>query len=119
MTVIMAVPGRLALIVPCESTETIFGLLVRHLSCLSVALFGVMLTFKCDEFLARINTLSSPKLTPVTLTIGEVTVTLILAVCPPSFVRTVIVAVPGLWAVTLPFELTVATVKLFELHVTF
>jgi hypothetical protein len=48
----------------------------------------------------------------------DITVTVQVAVCPPSLVVTVIVAVPGDTAVTLPFPSTVATDPFDDDHVT-
>ena len=45
---------------------------------------------------------------------GALTVTVQVAVLPPSFVVTVITAVPAFFAVTTPVEETDATFKLFE-----
>ena len=58
------------------------------------------------------------RLTPVTDTLAAVTVTVHVAVLPPSFVLTVIVAVPAALAVTTPEEDTVATDVLLEVQVT-
>ena len=58
------------------------------------------------------------RLTPVTETFAAVTVTLHVAVFPPSLVFTVIVAVPTAFAVTTPEEDTVATDALLEDQVT-
>ena len=58
------------------------------------------------------------KLTPVTATVGFFTVTLHVAVFDPSFVVTVIVALPAATPFTVPFASTVATFVLLLFHVT-
>ena len=54
------------------------------------------------------------RLTPVT---GAVTVTALVAVLPPSWVETVIVALPAATAATTPLLFTVATPELLLDHV--
>ena len=58
------------------------------------------------------------KLTPVTETVLALTVTIHVAVFPPSLVFTVIIAVPAAFAVTTPEDDTVATDVLLDDQVT-
>ena len=55
---------------------------------------------------------------PVTATVAAKTVTEQVAVFCPSTVVTVIVAFPGALAFITPFEVTVATAALVDVHVT-
>ena len=57
--------------------------------------------------------------TPVTATVDVLTVTLLVAVFPPSTVVAVIVVVPAAIAVTNPLLFTVATAALLEVQLTF
>ena len=68
---------------------------------------------------SAMSSATSPQSGPVGRGGTPVTVTRQIAVMPPSAVVTVMVAVPGATAVTLPLPSTVATDKLSLLHVTF
>ena len=118
VAVIVAVPAEIALTVPYESTYAMVASELLQLTVLSVALEGVTVAVRVwvwptlrvvdDEF----------KLIPATGITFAVTVTVQVAVLAPSFVLTVIVALPADLAVTTPEEETVATVVLLEVQVT-
>ena len=68
-------------------------------------------------FPSPIVSLEEARSTPVTLMVGTLTVTLHVALCPPSAVVAVIVAVPTETALTTPPS-TVATLELLVVHTT-
>ena len=112
----VAVPGPTAVTFPLESTVATDVLEDFHVTALLLALPGLTVTVKVSLPPTFMLVLVLLKVIPVT---GWVTVTLQLALLPlPSFAVTVIVAVPGPTAVTLPFESTAATDVLEDFHVT-
>ena len=118
LTVIVAVPAAFAVTTPEEETVATDALLEDQVTDLSVAFEGVIVADKVwvSPTVMVIDVLF--KLTPVTDTFAAVTVTVQVAVLPPSLVFTVIVAVPAAFAVTTPEEETVATEVLLEDQVT-
>ena len=118
LTVIIAEPTAFAVTVPLEETVATEVLFEAQDTDLLVALDGVTVA---------VNVWVSPtvivievllRLTPVTETVALETVTEHVAFLAPSFVVTVIVAVPAAFAVTTPEEETVATEDLFDDQVT-
>ena len=118
MTVIVAEPAAFAVTTPEEETVTTEVLLDDHVTDLSVAFDGVTVAVKVCVSPTVIDNDVLFRLTPVTDTVAAFTVTAHVAVLAPSFVVTVIVAVPAAFAVTTPLEDTVATVVLLDFHVT-
>ena len=116
VTVIVAFPMALAVTFPFESTDATEELLLDQVISGVVALLGLTVAVNVwlEPFFKLKDVLFS--VTPVT---GTVTVTEHVAVLLPSFVLTVIVAVPDATAVTFPEELTVATLVLLLLQLTF
>jgi hypothetical protein len=116
VAVMVAFPAATPVTTPFATVATAVLLLV-HVTALLVALEGETVAVKVDfASLARVRLVLS-RLTPVTVT-AALTVTEQVAVWPPSFVVTVIVALPALTAVTVPFE-TLATEVLLLFHVIF
>ena len=108
LTVMVAVPGLPARISPL-STATTGGSLDVQVTLLSVAFAGVTVAVRVafsPDF--RVSSVLS-RLMPVTATVLALTVMVTVAVNPPSLVLTVMVAVPGATAVTIPVLDTVAT----------
>ena len=119
VTVMVAEPAAFAVTTPELETEATVELLEDQVTLLFVAFEGVTVATRdwvSPSFIVRDVMF---RLTPVTETVAALTVTEQVAVLPPSFVVTEIVAVPAFFAVTTPLEETVATVVLFEDHVTF
>ena len=115
LIIIVAVPFFLAVTTPPDVTVAILVSELRHVIFLFVALDGIIVAFKVTVFPFSISTFVLFNFIPVT---DVFTVTLHVAVLP-LFVFTVIFAVPLLFAVTTPPDVTVATL-VFELdHVTF
>ena len=118
VAVILTVPAALAVILPLASTVAILAFAEVQVTFLFVVLLGdtvavnvrVFPTFKLADVLFN--------LTLVAL-IGFLTVTLHVATLFPSFVFTVIVAVPVDTAVTFPNSSTVATLELLLSHIVF
>jgi hypothetical protein len=118
VTVMTALPADTAVTKPPDDTEAIPVALLLHDTFWLVALAGAML----------VNNVSVPptvravdvlfKVTPVTETIGTLTLTEQAAVLLPSVVVTVITALPADTPITTPFD-TVATAVLLLLHDTF
>lgn len=109
VTVIVAVPAAFAVTTPEDETAAIEVLLDVHVTDLSVAFEGV--TVAVNEYLSpsvNVKVVLS-RLTPVTEIVFALTVTVHVAVFEPSFVLTVIAAVPAAFAVTTPEDETVAT----------
>ena len=104
MHVIVAEPVPFAVIFPLEDTVATFLLLLLHAFTFAPVNFNVVVSFFFKE-------------TFVLFKKGFFTVTLQVAFFLPAF--TVIVALPFFFAVTFPFEETVATFLLDELHFTF
>jgi hypothetical protein len=121
VTVMVAVPSATAVTVadrPLPDTDATELLLLDHVTFLFVALLGAMVavrlsvapTLRLEEFLLRV--------TPVTETGVDVTVTAQVAVLPPSWVVAVMLASPAATPMTVPL-LTCATAVLLLFHVTF
>jgi len=118
VTVMLAEPAETAVTLPLASTVETEVLEDVQVTALLVAFVGLTVAVKVSvpptvrevAFLFRV--------TPVTATVGIVTVTLQMAVFNPSVVVTVIVAVPAETAVIRPDELTVATAVLEDVQVT-
>jgi hypothetical protein len=115
--VIVALPAAFPVTEPAELTVATAVLLLVHATVLfaafdgaTVALIAALAPTLTDNFVLS-------RLTPVTA-IGF-TVTFVVAIFPPSDVFAVIVAVPALFPVTTPLELTVATDVLLLDHVSF
>ena len=115
-TVIVAVPRAFFVTTPVEDTVAIDVLLLDHVTLLSVALLGVIVAVsRC------VAPIASCTVDGVIVTfVGSIalTVTLHVAVLLPALVFTVIAALPGFLAVTMPEAETVATDVLLLLHVT-
>lgn len=115
---IVADPAALAVTVPSEATEATDVLLEVHETAVFVALLGETVGVRRYVSPAVNDNDVGETETPVTATVALVTVTVQVAVLPPSSVRTVIVAEPAAFAVTTPLEETVATEVLFDDQVT-
>lgn len=89
-----------------------------HVTDLLVALAGATVAVSCRVPSTAIDALVGVTLTPVTGTLEDVTVMVLVAVKPPSAVRTVITDDPAARPVTRPAVLTVATDVLPDVHVT-
>ena len=113
----VAVPAVLAVTVPSDATVATEVLLDDQVTPLFVALEGETVAVRVVVSPSVKETDDLERLTPVTLITLALTVTWQEAVFPPSFVRTVIVVLPGATAVTEPPE-TFATLALPELHET-
>jgi hypothetical protein len=115
VTVIVAVPGPTAVTVPLLTVATLL-LLDDQLTALFVALLGFTVAVRVP---VEVPPMVRVRLVWFRLTLltgvggGGLTVTAQVAVCPPSWVVTVIVAVPAATAVTVPL-FTVATAGLFD-----
>ena len=118
LTVIVAVPGVFAVTTPEDETVATEVLFEVQVTDLSVAFEGLTVAVSVWLSPSVIVRLVLSRLTPVTDITFALTVTVHVAVLLPSFVLTVIVAVPGVFAVTTPEDETVATVVLFEVQVT-
>ena len=118
VTVIVAVPAAFAVTTPLEDTVATVVLLEVHVTDLSVAFEGSTVAVKVSVSPTVMDRELLFRLTPVTDTFAADTVTVHFAVLDPSFVVTVIVAVPAAFAVTTPEEETVATDVLLDVHVT-
>ncbi len=116
--VIVAEPAALAVTVPSEATVATDVLLEVHVTPVLVALLGETVGVRRYVSPAVNDNDVGDTETPVTATVALVTVTVQVAVLPPSSVRTVIVAEPAAFAVTTPLDETVATVVLLDDHVT-
>jgi hypothetical protein len=108
VAVIVALPAATAATVPFDTVAT-EGSLVDQLTLLFEAVAGAIVAKRVSEAPVRIVVLLLLRLTPET---GVVTVTVQVAMKPPSLVFTVIVALPFAMAFTAPPEETVATVFL-------
>ena len=117
VTVIVAVPAALAVIVPLLTVATVV-LLEDHVTFWLVAPVGVNVKVRfCVPFTLR-EIVFGVSVTPVTATAVLLTVTAQVAVLFWSAVVTVIVAVPAALAVTVP-SLTVAMAASLVVHVMF
>ena len=116
VTVIMAVPGCLATIVPFWSTVATLGLLDFHVNSFeSVVSLGLIVALNnCDVPSSRETAVRFK----ATFVISLITVTLHVSLIP-LLVVTVIVTVPGFLAVNTPVELTVTTSLSLDVHVNF
>ena len=115
---IVAVPAAFAVTTPEEETVATDVLLEDQVTDLSVAFEGVTVAVRVCVSPTVIESDVLLRLTPVTATVWACTVTAQVAFFPPSFVVTVIVAVPAAFAVRTPEEDTVATDVLLEDQVT-
>jgi hypothetical protein len=118
-TVIVAEPTAFAVTTPEEETVAMDVLLDDQVTDLSVALDGLTVAERVCVSPSVIVILFLSRETLVTKTVAALTVTVHFAVFPPSFVLTVIVAVPATLAVTTPEPDTVATDVLLEDQETF
>jgi len=116
VTVMVAVPTLTAVTVPVEDTLATEVLLEDQVTVLSEAFSGVTVGVKVSDSPILSDREVLFKLTPVTET--GFTVTEQVAVLLPSFVLTVMVAVPTALAVTTPEDETVAIEELLVLQVT-
>ena len=118
VTVITAVPAPTAVTTPLFTVAT-WSLLVVHVTFLFVAFSGATVALRVSVVVSPIVRLAvfSSRVTPVTDTVSALTVTVQVAVLPPSAV-TVIVASPAPTAVTFPLWSTVATPGVLLSHVT-
>ena len=106
VTVIVALPPAFAVTTPVAETVATEVLLEDQVTDLSVASDGETVAVRVRLSPATMVKDIWSRLTPVT---GMTTVTLQVAVLPPSLVVTVIVVVPAAFAVTTPVDETVAT----------
>ena len=116
LAVIVAVPAFFAVTSPSEDTVATEVLLDVHVTSLLDALEGLIVADNQVDSPTVKERLEGESVTPVTET--AFTVTEQEAVLLPSAVVTVILAVPILFAVTVPSEATVATSGLFDVQVT-
>ena len=116
VTVMVAEPAATAVTSPVVLTVAIDVLFDDQVTAWLVALEGETVAVSCCVAPATMEAVVGLTVTPVTA-IGE-TVTAHVAVLPPSWVVTVIVAEPAATAVTKPVELTVATAVLPDDQVT-
>ena len=118
LTVIVAVPADLAVTTPEPDTVATDVLLDDQETFLLVAFEGVTVAVRVCVSPTVMDRDVLFRETPVTGTVAAWTFTVQVAVFPPSFVVTVIVAVPAAWPVTTPEEETVATDLLLDDQVT-
>ena len=110
-----ALPASLAVTLPSWSTVATAVLLDLQLTDLSVASLGLTVAVKISLFpFSRVSSVLFRDTEPT----GITTVTLQVAVLAPSFVVTVMTALPASLAVTLPSWSTVATAVLLDLQLT-
>jgi hypothetical protein len=109
VTVIVAVPVETAVTSPLEETVATLVLLLDQVTAWFVAPLGAIVAESCLVFPTATVAAKVSRLTPVTATAWLTTVTVQLAVFPPSAVVTVMRAVPELTPVTVPSDATVAT----------
>jgi hypothetical protein len=114
----VALPAAMPVTKPLELTVATLVLLLLHVTVLFVALVGATVAVNCCVPPTAIDALVGDIVTPVTATVDEVTVTAQVAVLEPSWVVTVIVAVPAALPVTKPDVLTVAIAVLLLVQVT-
>jgi len=117
VTVIVAVPAATAVTTPPAVTVATVGAPLLHVTFWLVALEGVIVALRVSVLPTITLADDLFRVTPVTATTALLTVTVQVAVLPPS-VAAVITAVPAATAVTTPPD-TVATAVLLLLHVTF
>ena len=119
VTVIVAVPAATPVTNPAALTVATPVLLLLQLTFWFVALAGAIVAVNCCVPFTVIDAEVGLTVTPVTFTVAAVTVIAEVAVFAPSCVVTVIVAVPAATPVTNPAALTVATLVLLLLQLTF
>ena len=117
VTVIVAVPAFNAVTLPLETVATEV-LLLFQLTFLLVALLGLIVAVRVNSSPSVISQDALSRVTSVTGYTFALTVTEHVAIFPPSSDFTVIVALPGLIAVTTP-SFTDATDELLDDHITF
>ena len=119
VTVIVALPGLIPVITPVDETFAIFVSELFQTTSLFVALVGRTVAVTLAVLPTLISTFSLLTLIPVTAISFSANSTVILtfAVNLPSFVVTVIVAVPSFNASTLPFLSTITTSESLLSHV--
>ena len=110
-------PSVIAVTIPCSSTDTTLLSLELHVTLLSVAVLGSIITFNCKCSPATILASVSSSETPVTLIILSVTVTRHFAVFLPLSAVTVMILSPKSTAETIPVSSTDAILGALELHV--
>ena len=118
VTVIVAVPGAMAVTNPLAFTVATAELLLDHVTFLLVASAGTTVAVSVVVE-PTLSVAAGVTVTPVGGITCSLTVTVAVALCPPSSVVTVILAVPGAMALTNPLALTVAIAELLLAHVTF
>jgi hypothetical protein len=118
LTVIVAVPVEMAVTTPLLPTVATEALLELQETVGSVALDGLTVAMRVCLSPSVMVMLLLSSVTPVTETTFALTVTVQVALYPPSFVVTVMVVVPAVTAVILPVLETVATEELLEVQVT-
>jgi len=116
VTVIVAVPALTAVTTPSDDTVATLLLLVVQVTALFVAFEGLIVAVRVSLPLTCMS--SVVLLSETLLTWTLLTVTVQVAVRPPSTVLTVMTAVPALKPVTSPAELTLATDSLAVDHIT-
>ena len=119
VTVMVASPAFTAVTLPVASTVATAALLDFHVTFLLVAFSGRMVATRVSLPPTRRLVAVLLSFTPVTLTSLSLTVTLHVAVLPPSSVVTVMVASPAFTPVTLPAASTVAMAVSLDFQVTF
>jgi hypothetical protein len=119
VTVMVALPGDMAVTNPLDDTVATDEALVLHATFLLVALAGATVAVNVSVPPKSRASVVLFKVTLVTATEAVVTVTAQVAVLLPSVVVTVIVALPADTAVTKPLDDTVATEVELLLHDTF
>jgi hypothetical protein len=117
VAVIVAVPTAFPVTTPLELTVTIDVLPLDHVTALFAAFAGATVALSAATAPMLTDSVVLLRFTPVTG--AGFTVTFVVAVSPPSAVLAVIIAVPTLFPVTTPFELTEATAVLLLVHVSF
>jgi hypothetical protein len=115
----VAVPAKTAVTKPVAETVATEVLLLLHVTALFVALAGAMVAVNWVVEPVVTERDVALSVTPVTATVGVVTVIRQVAVLFPSLVLTVMVVVPTACAVTSPLDDTMATEVLLLLKVTF
>ena len=114
----VALPAATPVTSPVELTVAIEALLVFQVTVLLVAFDGNTAAVSCCVPPTLIDVVVGLTDTPVTGTLAVDTVTALVAVKPPSWVVTVMVALPAATAVTSPEEFTVATEVLPDVQLT-
>ena len=118
VAMMVALPAALPVTLPVSSTAATEASLDCQVTVLSVASSGSMVGVRVISSPTPMVMLLLSSLMPVTLTSAAFTVTLQVAVLPPSLVVTVMVASPSAFALTLPLSSTVATASLSDAQLT-